>query len=264
MQRIQINGAAPNVEQLYRAARINYGHFTSMQVRERAVRGLDLHLERLISATRELFGTELDAGSVRSLINRALAGQSHASVRVTVFAGAAPGAPLGATVPDILVAVTDPVDDTPQPAWTLQTTRYVRDFAHLKHVSTMGLIARWREAVAAGCDDALFVDERDAVSEGSAWNLALWDGKDVVWPQAAQLSGITMQLLHAALPRIGVNSTHRTVYRSELDAFAGALAAYSHCPAQPVSRIDALPFAASGEARRIVAEAWDAVAWTPL
>ena len=47
--RIQINGAPARPEDLYTLARTNYGHFTAMQVRARRVRGLELHLDRLVA-----------------------------------------------------------------------------------------------------------------------------------------------------------------------------------------------------------------------
>ena len=41
----------------------NYGHFTSMQVRNGAVQGRELHVRRLEDATQALFGTPLDGAS---------------------------------------------------------------------------------------------------------------------------------------------------------------------------------------------------------
>ena len=84
--RIEINGHGATADQLGFPALVNYGHFTAMQVRNRRVRGLDLHLARLDSATRELFGASLDGRRVRDHIRHALAGDAgDASVRVTVF-----------------------------------------------------------------------------------------------------------------------------------------------------------------------------------
>jgi hypothetical protein len=66
-------------------ALVNYGHITVMQVRDRAARGLDLHLARLSAATQELYGVELDGGRVRGCIRHALDDIADATVRVTVF-----------------------------------------------------------------------------------------------------------------------------------------------------------------------------------
>ncbi|MBD0693583.1 hypothetical protein [Streptomyces sp. CBMA123] len=69
---MEVNGAEADSEDLKVLARASYSHFSSMQVRSRAVRGLDLHLKRLDDSTRELFGTGLDADRVRSCVWHAL------------------------------------------------------------------------------------------------------------------------------------------------------------------------------------------------
>jgi branched-subunit amino acid aminotransferase/4-amino-4-deoxychorismate lyase len=59
-----------------------YGHFTALQVRGRSTRGLDLHLERLDGANRELFGAGIDRDEVLARIGHALGDVEDASVRV--------------------------------------------------------------------------------------------------------------------------------------------------------------------------------------
>lgn len=84
--RAEIDGHAAPARELRFLALVNYGHFTAMQIRKQAVRGLDRHLRRLDAATRELYGTGLDADRVRAHIRHALGEQiSDATVRVTVF-----------------------------------------------------------------------------------------------------------------------------------------------------------------------------------
>ncbi|GAA2848850.1 hypothetical protein Acy02nite_01400 [Actinoplanes cyaneus] len=55
MTLVEINGEPASVEAVYRAATWNYGHYTSMQVRGRAVAGLSLHLSRLDEGSAMLF-----------------------------------------------------------------------------------------------------------------------------------------------------------------------------------------------------------------
>ena len=83
---IEINGQSANVEDVHRVATWNYGHFTSMQVRDGMVRGLDLHLRRLEGRAHALFGekAEHDEGRIRELIRHGLGEERAASVRVTV------------------------------------------------------------------------------------------------------------------------------------------------------------------------------------
>jgi branched-subunit amino acid aminotransferase/4-amino-4-deoxychorismate lyase len=83
----------------------DYGHFTALQVRDGATRGLRLHLARLDAANRELFGEPLDADAVRERLRRELDGRTDASVR---FAVRRPAGEPG-SAPTAVVTVDDPV-----------------------------------------------------------------------------------------------------------------------------------------------------------
>jgi branched-subunit amino acid aminotransferase/4-amino-4-deoxychorismate lyase len=81
---VEIDGREPTVERLRAVALAGYGHFTAMQVRDARVRGLDLHLDRLAEANREVFDADLDRDRVRAHVRHALGGRADASVRVVV------------------------------------------------------------------------------------------------------------------------------------------------------------------------------------
>jgi branched-subunit amino acid aminotransferase/4-amino-4-deoxychorismate lyase len=257
MPRAEINGIPATMADLHRLATVNYGHFTSMQVRDGRVAGLDLHLRRLEDTSRELFAEPVDGPTVRGWIRVALAGDADATVRVTVFGGGRNQRVDAA--PAVLVSVADPMPDGPQPAWRLRTTTYVRDLPHIKHVATMGLIRHWRRAQADGFDDALFADEAGRISEGTAWNLALWDGEHVVWPDAPQLAGITMQLLKPRIP-----SVTRPLNVRDLAEFRGAVTTYSSWPGQPVASVDDIEFGGTGELSELMVAAWATVPWDEI
>ena len=57
------NGQPASTDDLRALALVNYGHFSSMQVRDHAVQGIGLHQQRLTAATRELFGNGSADGS---------------------------------------------------------------------------------------------------------------------------------------------------------------------------------------------------------
>jgi len=243
-ERIEINGEPARVEDLRLLVQTNYGHFSAMQVVEGCVRGLDLHLERIERATSELFGTAIDRERVRACLRHAVAGSAESlAVRVNVFARALnrnrPAEPVDA---DVLVMTARPARAAPAPL-RLKSFRYTRDLAQTKHVGTFPLFHYRRLAQQAGFDDALFVDAGDCISEGSIWNVGFFDGAGVVWPDAPQLTGVSMQLLQAGLARSDVRST---VGRIDLDAVAGFRAAFftnSSTPVQAIASIDAHEFA---------------------
>ena len=69
---VQLNGAVASADQLASVAFAGYAHFTALQVRSGAVRGLDLHLARLRKASDELFGTHLPDDQMRDYLRQAI------------------------------------------------------------------------------------------------------------------------------------------------------------------------------------------------
>jgi branched-subunit amino acid aminotransferase/4-amino-4-deoxychorismate lyase len=161
-----------------------------------------------------------------------------------------------------MVSVSDPVDGTPGPARRVRMATYERELPHLKHVATMGLTYHRLQAREAGYDDVLFVGRDGYLREGSVWNVAFWDGKQVVWPEAEVLPGITMQLLRAALGRIGVPSSARRLTADALPLLRSAAATNSHCPSQPLARIGEVAFPGDdGALADAMNTAWAEVPW---
>ncbi len=206
-----------------------YGHFTTMQVRRRAVRGLQLHLQRLVDATRELMGCGLDAREVTKAIVDGLdrAGLDDATVRLTVCAGS-PTPPTGDAddgvpriVPRIEVSVSSPLVHDATPI-RLRSVLHRRTLPHIKHVGTFASHHHRRLALRDGVDDALFVDADGRVLEGTFWNVGFWRGDAVVWPDAPALRGTGERLLRDGLAAAGVPQSIEVINIDELAEFAGA------------------------------------------
>ncbi|MDH1193986.1 aminotransferase class IV family protein [Stenotrophomonas sp. GD03958] len=257
---VSCNGRAAQVEDLLPAL-VNYGHFTSLQVRDSAAQGLDLHLARLSQATRELFGSKLDTAQVRGWMAQALrqAGLADASLRVTVYSRRFDFRnPLAAVPVDVLVAVSAPV--TLAASKRVRSVTWQRELPQLKHVGTFGLFAERRAAMAQGFDDVLFVTADGEVSEGSTWNLAVHDGERLLWPQAPALRGTAEALLKQHWPRAQATQPLR------LADMAGVKAAFA-CNASGLWALEAIDGhvlpgsqALAEQGRAVLA----AVAWQPL
>ncbi|WUH97928.1 aminotransferase class IV [Spirillospora sp. NBC_00431] len=199
----EIDGRPPRVDELLAPALLNYGHITVMQVRDRAVRGLDLHLDRLDAANRELYGVGLDGDRVRDHIRHALGEVAAATVRVTVFRRD--------TQVSVMVTVRPPTEapTVPQGLWSVA---YQRPVAHIKHTGSFGQIHYGLLAEREGYDDALLIDDDDVVAEAGIANILCHDGDTFVWPDAPALPGITMLLLD----RAGLGARRRRVRRTDL------------------------------------------------
>jgi len=241
------------------AGMVSYGHFTAMQVRDGRVRGLTFHLERLAASTRLLFGTGLDTGLVRSYVRQAVAGEAALSVRVVVVTRSF-DEPM---TPEILVRTQPPHPPDPAPL-RLRTVRYQRELPQVKHLGTFGLIHHSRQARLAGFDDALFVDPAGRISEASIWNTGFLAGDTVVWPEAAVLPGITMLVQKEALRRLGVPQETREVRPADLRGFDAMFLTNSETPGRPVAAVDDLVLPPADRAVKLLAEAYETVAWDKI
>ncbi|MFO3704104.1 aminotransferase class IV family protein [Xanthomonas codiaei] len=226
MSLIFCNGAPASAQQLGAVALINYGHFTTLQVRNGATLGLDLHLQRLQEGSRALFGQALEPQQLRAHLRAALAASAmaDASLRVTVFAPDYDFRnPLREVALEVMVALSPPAD-MPEAGLRAQLAEYVRERPDLKHVGTFPLLHLRRLAMQAGHDDVVLHDRQGRVLEGAFWNLGFWQRGGVVWPQGPALRGTRQQLLQAGLTALGIAQVSRPVELGELERFDGAFA----------------------------------------
>jgi branched-subunit amino acid aminotransferase/4-amino-4-deoxychorismate lyase len=249
--RLEIDGHSPTPEELYFPALVNYGHLTALQVRSGRVQGLDLHLSRLAAASLALFDTPLQPERARSLLRHAVRDTPDAAVRVNVYQPA-PGGALS-----VLVAVRPPAYPSPSPL-RLMSVPYERPVAHVKHLGGFGQIYWGRAAVEHGYDDALLTTASGEIVEGAVHNIAFSDGTHVVWPDAAALPGITMQLLEPLLP-----SRRATVTLAGLPAYRAAFVTNS-IGVVPVTAIDEHPFDVDDALMATVTGALSSVPWDEL
>jgi branched-subunit amino acid aminotransferase/4-amino-4-deoxychorismate lyase len=246
--RLEIDGHSVSAETLWSIAS-GQGHFTAMQVRDGGTRGLSLHLDRLEAANRELFDADFDGEGVRHLIRHALGDDGDASLRVYVFEAG--------DEPAIMVTVRPPGGvATPQ---RLQSVRYQRPDAHLKHLAT-GQGFYTRLARRNGFDDALLTGADGVIAESATANICFFDGARFVWPDAPQLRGITMQLLEHRLAELGVASAREPVSLQNVGSFAGSFLTNARGVAA-LSHVDETQLPIAGEQLELLADAFASVPW---
>ena len=229
----QLDGRPVAPDDLTALAMVNYGHFTSLRVEAGRVRGLELHLERLVRDCRALFDAGLDPDRVRFLLRRAVANQAaHVVARVTVFDPRLPLAQPGAHAePHILVTVR-PAPPALASAMSVAVADYARESPQVKHTGLFETVRLRRGAQRAGFDDVLFA-RGGQISEGATWNVGFFDGESVLWPAAPALSGITAALLDKAHAR------HSTlpVHLGDLPGLAAAFATNAAIGVRTIRRI---------------------------
>lgn len=233
----------------------SYAHYSSMQVRRGAVRGLDLHLARLGAQHRELFGTDLDRDRVRTLMRHAVSSLPDAYLRVSL------DEPVRGR-PRVLTVVRPPVEASPA-ALSLMLVPYARPFPHIKHVGTFAQTAWALRAQGDGYDDAVLVAPDGQLCETTISNLGLLGGDALVWPAGPALAGITRQLLDRAAREAGMQVAQQSVSPAQLGSFAAAFTSNS-IAIQPVARVGEHRFEGSDDRVARLIELYDAVPWDEL
>ncbi|MGX2996157.1 aminotransferase class IV [Streptomyces sp. JNUCC 64] len=233
-----LDGRPATPEELLALGLTNYGHFTSLRVDGGRVRGLPLHLDRLVRDCRTVFGAALDRDAVLRHVRRATEGLTGSFVvRITVLDPATePAAPSKATDPHVLVTTRPAPAPAPPPLRALPL-RYERDVPAVKHVGLFGLLHTRRAAQLRGYDDALFTGPGDRISEGGTWNVGFVDPDGtVVWPDAEVLPGVTMALLRDLTP-----SVTRPLTLAEARSLPAAFATNAAFGVRPLSAIGDTP-----------------------
>lgn len=195
----ELNGKPVTLDELETLALTNYGHFTSMRMEDGTIRGLSLHMDRLVRDCRLVFGVELDRERTLKYIRKAVEGvEGVAGLRVTIYDPAIDmGRPSDAKDPHVLVNLR-PAGAMPPPPLAAKTFTFTRDSAAVKHIGLHSQLRIRREAQLAGFDDAVFVEPDGRISEGGTWNLGFVDQDGtVIWPDAPVLPGTTMLLLQS-------------------------------------------------------------------
>jgi len=256
---ILIDGRPADVGGLGHFVLSNYGAFTSMQVEDGGVRGLDLHLARLEAEAVELFGVAVLEAVLRERMRQALDGRSgRFSLRVNLFSDEISlRSPEAVVQPRVLTTLSSPAEPLTKPQRP-QTQIYAREMPHLKHAATLGLTRARRRAVQAGFDDALFVDEEGRISEGSIWNIGFVQGNALVWPEAPMLVGTGQSLLQRGAFAAGWDSVTRPVRLSDLADFDGAFLCNSATPACSIIAIGDQPMATDAVMIERLRAAWAA------
>jgi len=243
-ERVEIDGAPADAVSLREVALNSFGHFTAMQVRGGATRGLDLHLARLDAANRELFGRGLPGDRVRDLVRHALDGTADAAVRVYAYEHA------------VMVTVRPPRDMPPTPQ-RLRSVAYQRTAPHVKHSTGWGQDYHRRAVQRQGWDEALLTGPGGVIAEGAITNVGFVAGGTVVWPDAPCLAGITMQLVQRTAD---LRQVRRPVHLADLPEFEAAFVTNSRGVA-PVAAIDDVPFAVTADLLAAVARAYASARW---
>lgn len=259
---MELNGTTATPEQLKALALTNYGHFTSMLVEEGQVRGLSLHMQRLVRDCRQVFDADLDTDRVLHYIRHALESSAQPTVvRVTVYDPSLGLGTIGGDAdPSILVTTRSASTGVPGPL-RLQAASYRRDDPSVKHVGLFGALKLRRSAQREGFDDVLFLNPDGTISEIATSNIGFIRDGQVVWPKSECLPGVTMRLLQQSLDE---PVTAEPLTPADLVSFDVAFATNAATGIRPVSAVDGVEWPIDHEALRELQELYADIPPEPL
>ncbi|MBV7701667.1 aminotransferase class IV family protein [Nocardia nova] len=235
---MELNGVPVTTDDLAPLALVGLGHFTSMRVEEGgAVRGLELHLDRLVRDSLTVFAAELDPDRVRAYVRHAIRDtDGPVVVRVTIYDPALELSKPGVTAdPHVLVSMrhAPAVQSVPL---RLQSVVYSRDLPRVKHIGLFGALHQRAAAQRQGFDDVVFTAGDGSISEIATSNIGfITQQGNLVWPRAEVLPGTTMRLVNQVLDEDVV--TER-VTLTQLGDYAGVVATNAATGVRAVSCID--------------------------
>ena len=173
---------------------------------------LSEHVERLATSAREICltipwsGKEMEAVVIETLARNP--GIDEANIRMIITGGSSPDFTTPRGRPRLLVLVT-PIPRLPE-NWSTRGVKVItilneRDIPQAKSISYIPATLALQKAHEAGAIEALFVDRKGCVREGTTSNLFAFLNGVLVTPDQGVLKGITRKvILSLARPLFGI------------------------------------------------------------
>ena len=225
------------------------GLFETMRAYSGRIFLLNRHLERLLASARALDIEGLDAGEMEEACRSVVAANKldSARVRLTVSRGIAKTFTSAPGPPTVLIQArlfTPPLPEKYRQGYRVQISGIRRCSGSLLvcHKTTSYfdcLLARTR-AAAASYDEALFLNEKDHLTEGSISNLFLVSGDGTLYTpplDAGLLPGITRGLVLELAAELGIKASQENIRPQDLAAFSGAFVTNSLIEIMPLRSI---------------------------
>lgn len=262
---IHIDGRPATMDDLIPLTFAGFAHFTAMQVRDGRVRGMDLHLARLRTASLDFFGVALPDERLRSLLRVAIEdGPAEQSLTATIFSRSGEFTSDGLDAEPAVLVRTGPASNGRAGPLRLAAVNFERPLPTIKHVGEAAKTYYLHQAVRQGFDDAAFVDGRGRLSEATIWNLVFWDGEAVIWPEAAMLAGVTMAIVSRQLERLGVPQRREEITLARLGELSGAAVMNSWTPGVPVANIGSIELPTAKGLMELLHKAYEAEPALPV
>jgi branched-chain amino acid aminotransferase group I len=232
-----------------------YGLFETMRAYNGHVFRLDRHLARLCHSARSLgLATSLATFDLETACIQTLEANKlkDARLRLTISAGEGSMTPDPSTCsgPTVLVTAQNLVPLPPEKyesgfkaALSSLRRNSQSPLSRLKSTCYMENILARMEARAAGCDEAILLDERGYVAEGSTTNIFLVSNRELATPslESGVLPGITREAVLEIAQALDIKAVERQVDLKELAEAEEAFVTNSILELMPLTCFDGKP-----------------------
>ena len=230
-----------------------YGLFETMRAYSGHIFRLERHLERL-SKSAKLLGLPLNAFDLKKACRETLQANKlkDARIRLTVSMGegeAAPDLPKHPS-PTVLVTATRYVplsDEAYRKGYKAVVSTIDQDsqspLSRLKSANYLNNILARREAGASGADEAILLNERGCLCEGSTSNIFLVSKGNLITPgeESGCLPGITREVVIELDLEVGIGISEREVRLEELLHADEAFLTNSIMELMPLAEVNGKP-----------------------
>jgi branched-chain amino acid aminotransferase len=203
------------------------------------------HVERLVASCHTL-GFAIDAQRIEEAIDATIAGLEHGVLRVTVTRGAGPRgiAPPKEPRPCVFASSAPLRAETMFGPLALHLTAIRRNetspSSRVKSLSYLDSVLASREALAAGCDEALFLNAAGRVACTAVGNVMALVGDQIVTPPLEDgiVAGIARAQVLATCDELGLEAVERGLSLEELHRADALFVTSSLKLIAPVAAID--------------------------
>lgn len=251
-----------------------YGLFESLRAYSGHIFRLKNHLERLHRSAKflgiDLRNTPDFEGALYGTLQAN--NLSNARLRLTVSGGEGEAVPdlLSGTSPTVLIVARPYVpypDQVYENGFKAIVSRIRRNsqspLSSMKSLNYLDSLLARREAKLAGADEAIFLNEKGFMAEGSTSNIFVVSGNTLLTPgdDSGILPGVTRDVVLESAPSLGIKTTVRRIALEELTQADEAFLSNSLIEIMPLTRVSrqVIGSGRAGKVTRRLMEAYKAL-----
>jgi branched-chain amino acid aminotransferase len=228
-----------------------YGLFETMRSYKERVFRLDRHLTRLrLSAQRLALASELEAYDLEQAVYRTLEANKLADARIRLTVSAGPGGralapPVGGLITVLVFAEKlllspEVYEQGIRAALVSAKRNSLSPLSRVKATNYLDNLVAYSEAVALGAEEAILLNEKGFIAEGSMSNIFLVAGGMLLTPseESGILPGITREAVLELARELGVEATEGEIPLADLLRADEAFLTSSVREVLPITSID--------------------------